>query len=126
MALSNPIRIDDGVYASAKAAAPAMDRSAAQQVSHWARIGREIERSREISHREITDVLNGEAHYDDLDDPRAQAIVRASWAEQMKQWRETLDLEAEFVAKGLPYAELDDSGEAVVREPAGPTSAPGS
>ena len=30
MALSNPIRIDDGIYASAKAAAPAMDRSAAQ------------------------------------------------------------------------------------------------
>lgn len=126
MALSNPIRIDDGVYASAKAAAPAMDRSAAQQVSHWARIGREIERSREILHREIADVLNGEAQYDDLDDPRAQAIVRASWAGQMKQWRESLDLEAEFVAKGLPYAELDESGEVVVREPAGPTSATGS
>ena len=126
MALSNPIRIDDGIYSSAKAAAPAMDRSAAQQVSHWARIGREIERSREIPHSEIAAVLNGEAHYDDLDDPRAQAIVRASWAEQMKQWRETLDLEAEFIAKGLPYAELDENGEVVVREPADPTSAPGS
>ena len=100
------------------------DRSAAQQVSHWARIGREMERSREIPHREIAAVLNGEAHYDGLDDPRAQAIVRASWAEQMRQWRETLDLEAEFVAKGLPYVELDESGEVVVREPAGPTSAP--
>lgn len=64
-------------------------------------------------------------HYDDLDDPRAQAIVRASWAEQMKHWRETLDLEAEFIAKGLPYAELDENGEVVVREPADPTSAPG-
>ena len=123
MALSNPIRIDDGIYASAKAVAPAMDRSAAQQVSHWARIGREMERSREIPHREIAAVLNGEAHYDDLEDPRAQAIVRASWAEQMKQWRETLDLEAEFVAKGLPYAELNESGEVVVHEPASPTSA---
>ena len=102
-----------------------MDRSAAQQVSHWARIGREMERSSEIPHREIAAVLNGEAHYDDLDDPRAQAIVRASWAEQMKQWRETLDLEAEFIAKGLPYAELDESGEVIVREPAGPTSTPG-
>ena len=56
--------------------------------------------------------------------PRAQAIVRASWAEQMKQWRETLDLEAEFIAKGLPYAELDENGEVVVREPAGPTAEP--
>ena len=123
MALSNPIRIDDGIYASAKAAAPAMDRSTAQQVSHWARIGREMERSREIPHREIAAVLNGEAHYDDLEDPRAQAIVRASWAEQMKQWRETLHLEAEFISKGLPYAELNESGEVVVHELAGPASA---
>ncbi|WP_419926689.1 TA system antitoxin ParD family protein [Candidatus Poriferisocius sp.] len=123
MALSNPIRIDDGIYASAKAVAPAMDRSAAQQVSHWARIGREMERSREIPHREIAAVLNGEARFDDLDDPRAQAIVRASWAEQMKQWRETLDLEAEFIAKGLPYAELNESGEVVVHDPADPTLA---
>lgn len=67
----------------------------------------------------------GEPHYDGFDDPRAQAIVRASWAERMKQWRGTLDLEAEFIAKGLPYAELDESGEVVVREPAGPTSASG-
>lgn len=125
MPLSIPIRIDDGIYASAKAAAPAMDRSAAQQVSHWARIGREMERSRGIPHSEIAAVLNGETHYDDLDDSRAQAIVRAVWAEEMKQWRETLDLEAEFIAKGLPYAELDESGEVVVREPAGPTAGSG-
>ncbi len=125
MPLSIPIRIDDGIYASAKAAAPSMDRSAAQQVSHWARIGRELERSREIPHSKITAVLRGETHYDDLDDPRAQAIVRAVWAEEMKIWRESLDLEAEFVAKGLPFAELDESGEAVVREPAVPPSTPG-
>ena len=66
--------------------------------------------------------LNGEAHYDDLEDPRDQVIARASWAEQMKQWRETLDLEAEFIAKGLPYAELNESGEVVVHELAGSTS----
>ncbi|MCY3889547.1 MAG: hypothetical protein OXG34_12910 [bacterium] len=124
MPLSIPIRIDDGVYASAKAAAPAMDRSAAQQISHWARIGREMERSREIPHSDIAAVLNGETHYDDLDDPRAQAIVRAVWAEEMKHWRESLDLEAEFVAKGLPFAELDESGEVVVREPASSTAVP--
>lgn len=66
-----------------------------------------------------------EARYDDLDDSRAQAVVRALWTEQMKQWRETLDLEAEFIAKGLPYAELDENGKVVVRELASPTSASG-
>ena len=66
---------------------------------------------------------SGETPYDDLDDPRAQATVRAVWAEKMKQWRETLDMEAEFIAKGLPYAELDERGEVVVHEPASPTAA---
>ena len=84
-----------------------------------------MERSREIPHREIAAVLNGEAHYDDLDNPRATAIVRASWAEQIMQWRETLDMEAEFIAKVLPYADLDESGEVVVCEHVGPTSAAG-
>lgn len=67
----------------------------------------------------------GEAHHDDLDDARAQAILRGSWAEQIKRWRETLDVKAEFTSKGLPHAELDESGEVVVREPTGPTSVSG-
>jgi len=96
-----------------------MDRSAALQVSHWARIGREMERSREIPHTEIAAVLKGETHYDHLDDPCAQAIVRTVWAEEMKLWRESLDLETEFVAQGLPFAELDESGDVVIREPVG-------
>ena len=68
MAASMPIRIDGDIFASAKAAAPAMGRSAAQQIAHWARVGREIEASRSISHREIAEVLEERASYDDLDD----------------------------------------------------------
>ena len=55
---------------------------------------------------------------------RGQATMLAEVAEQMKEWRETLDLESEFIAKGLPYAELDENGEVVVREPADPTAEP--
>ncbi len=125
MALSNPIRIDDDIYQSARAAAPNMDRSAAQQVSHWARLGREVEESRSPAHREIAAVLAGEAHYDDLDDPRSQAIVRAVWAEQMKQWREGLNLKEQFEAEGRSYVEMGEDGQAVVREPAAEARAAG-
>ncbi|MCY3806134.1 MAG: hypothetical protein OXG91_06530 [bacterium] len=116
MAASIPVRIDNDIYASAKAAAPSMDRSAAQQISHWARIGRELEKSRSITHNEIAAVLGGDSHYDDLD-ARSQAVVRAAWADQMQQRREALNIEAEFVAEGRPYAELDESEQIVVRAP---------
>ena len=125
MALSVPVRIDNDVYQSAKAAAPSMDRSAAQQVSHWARLGREVEESRSPAHRQIAAVLAGEAHYDDLDDSRSQAIVRAVWAEQMKQWRESLDLKEQFEAEGRSYVEMGEDGRPVVREPAAEAKAAG-
>ena len=118
MALSIPIRIDNDIYLSAKATAEVMDRSAAQQVAHWARLGRELEEERGAAHRRIAAVLAGEAHYDDLDDPRDKAIVRAVWAEQTKQWREGLDLEAQFVSEGRPYVAVGNDGEPVVRHPA--------
>lgn len=123
MALSIPIRIDNDVYLSAKAAAEVMDRSAAQQVAHWARLGRELEEERGAAHRRIAAVLAGRAHYDDLDDSRDRAIVRAVWAEQTKQWREGLDLEAQFVSEGRPYVTAGDDGEPVVRRPVAATEA---
>ena len=95
-----------------------MDRSAAQQVAHWARLGRELEEERGAAHQRIAAVLAGQMHYDDLDDPRDRAIVRAVWAEQTKQWRESLDLEAQFVSDGRPYVAAGDDGEPVVRRPA--------
>ncbi|MCP4223016.1 MAG: hypothetical protein GY773_06715, partial [Actinomycetia bacterium] len=41
MKASTPIRIDAELYASAADAASLMSRSTAQQVAHWARVGRE-------------------------------------------------------------------------------------
>ena len=37
MATTSPTRIDDDLFASAKAVGEVMSRSASQQVSHWAR-----------------------------------------------------------------------------------------
>jgi len=76
-----------------------------------------MERLHEFHNSEVAAVLNGQTHYDDLDDLNDQVIVRAVWAERINQWRENLDLEADFIAKGHHYAELDESGEVVVRGP---------
>ncbi len=111
---STPARIDSDLYEAAKAAGGRHTRSAAQQLNHWARIGREFESSPTVSHRDIDLVLAGEADYDRLGE-REQAVVRAEWVERVAGRRRDLDLETEFSEAGDTWAEGDDTGGATVR-----------
>lgn len=120
MATTSPTRIDDDLYASAKLAGEAQSRSAAQQVAHWARLGREIEASSSISHRETAQVLAGSASYDALT-PREQAAVRLVWSDRMAETRAALDLAAEFTDEGRTWVELDDDGNVIERSTAAPS-----
>jgi len=115
MATTSPTRIDDELYASAKIVGPLMSRSAAQQIAHWARIGRELETADSVSHRDIADVLAARRHYDELN-TQEQAVVRAEWAERMDARRDALDLAREFSDQGRSYVELDEDGQVVHRE----------
>ena len=118
MATTSPTRIDDELYASAKIVGPLMSRSAAQQIAHWARIGREVESADSVSPRDIAAVLAARRRYDELT-AEEQAVVRAEWAERMAARREELDLAQEFADQGRSYVELDDDGAVVRREPVG-------
>ncbi|MEO7373717.1 MAG: hypothetical protein ABIW36_07410, partial [Terrimesophilobacter sp.] len=77
-----PTRIDGDLFGAAKVAGEAQSRSAAQQLDHWARIGRELEASPTITHDAINKVLAGQASYDSLPE-NAQAMVRVAWDEQI-------------------------------------------
>lgn len=114
MAGTAPTRIDEDVTNAAKLAGRLLSRSTAQQVNHWARIGRELESSASISQREIADVLAGRASYDELN-AREQALLRAEWTERMTALRENLDLEAEFTAAGESWTDADVRGAVVER-----------
>ena len=114
MATTSPARIDDELYASAKLAGSVQSRSASQQVAHWARIGREIEASSSISHKEIAAVLAGSRSYDGLD-PKEQAVVRAEWSARMDEARAELDLAKDFARAGRTWVELDEKGRVVER-----------
>ncbi|MBI2709811.1 MAG: hypothetical protein HYX34_08955 [Actinobacteria bacterium] len=114
MATTSPARIDDELYASAKLAGSVQSRSASQQVAHWARIGREIEASSSISHKEIAAVLAGSRSYDSLD-PKEQAVVRAEWSARMDEARAELDLAEDFARAGRTWVELDERGRIVER-----------
>jgi hypothetical protein len=109
-----PTRIDEDVFAAAKAAAVANSRSASQQVNHWARLGRALEASGTVRAREISKVLDGKASYDDLNHYE-QAVVRADWDERTDAARAQLDLAAELVAEGATWVEPSSKGTPVRR-----------
>lgn len=116
-AAAAPIRLDRELDASAREVARTMSRSVAEQVSHWARLGRELERSPDISVARVQAVLAGQRNYDELTSTE-QAAVRTDWDEQLSAALESLDLSAAFGAEGHRYAELDEQGRLRVVTPA--------
>ena len=110
---SQPTRLPADVYESAVTAALVTSRTVPQQIAHWARIGRELEMSPRVNHREIARVLAGAASYDSLGE-QEQAIVREEWVDRMVALRGRLDYAAQFEAAGESYSELDDDGNLVV------------
>lgn len=117
MGTSTPIRIDDELYHAAKAAARTRDRSAAQQIAYWARLGRELEASRTVSAAAINDVLAGRRSYDILD-AEDQAVVRAAWRERLDSVAGGINLAEQFVAEGRrTWIDIDPEGNVVRRGP---------
>lgn len=113
---SQPMRLPAEIYDSAAAAVHVTSRSIAQQVAHWARLGRELERSRQIDQRAITRTLTGKMQYDTLN-PQEQVIVREVWNERASTALGALNYEAGFVQSGESYSELDEHGNVVVHPP---------
>src|SRR3712207_3627495 len=110
-----PTRVDRDLFEAARAAGALYSRSAAQQLAHWARIGREMEASPSVTQDTIARVLAGQALYDDLPDP-AQATVRVEWDDRVAATLAGLDFTDELHAAGKPWAEADEDGNLVIRE----------
>lgn len=113
---SQPTRLPADVYDAAVAAAAVTSRPVAQQIAHWARIGRELEMSPQVNHRAITQVLAGASSYDVLGQ-HEQAIVRKEWAERATTLRNALNYADGFAAVGESYSEVDEDGKLIVHAP---------
>ncbi|MGQ0743153.1 MAG: TA system antitoxin ParD family protein [Acidimicrobiales bacterium] len=117
---STPIRVDAELLDAAKLVGRRQSRSAAQQIAHWARVGREIEASRSMSVHAIAGVLGGRRSYDSLD-REDQAIVRAEWANRLDADADGIDLSAVFNATGRrTWIDIAADG-TIVRREAGAT-----
>lgn len=110
---SQPTRLPADVYESASAAARVTSRTVPQQIAHWARIGRELEMSPQVNHRQVARVLSGTGSYDALSE-QEQAIVRDEWTERMAARRAALDYAAQFSSTEESYSELDEDGKLVI------------
>ncbi len=117
---TTPTRVDQGLFDAAKAAGALYSRSAAQQLAHWARLGREIEASPSVTQDAIARVLAGQALYDELPDA-AQAVVRVGWNDRVACTLAELDFTKALHAAGRPWAEADEDGNLVMRGDAPPT-----
>jgi hypothetical protein len=113
-----PTRVTIELFETAKVVGDMTSRSAAQQIEHWARIGREIELASTLAQRDIAAVLAGTLSYDTLD-TEEQAVVRAEWARLMRERRESLDLRTDFLLRGETSVDLDEDGRVVRHAPDG-------
>ena len=102
---NSPMRVDPELAASARSTAKHMSRSLSQQIAHWARIGRELERSPGVTVTAVQAVLEGASDYDALN-TQEQAIVRANWAERIEEVRSGLRLDRLLVEQGREVVEL--------------------
>ncbi len=109
-----PTRIDSELFDAARSAGEASSRSAAQQLNHWASIGRALEASGTLKQRDIERVLAGDGSYDALAE-REQAVVRATWDERIADGIVDLDFVQELTAAGESWSEADDDGRGVIR-----------
>lgn len=103
------------MYESALAATLVTSRTVPQQIAHWARIGRELEMSPRVSHRQIARVLAGVESYDSLGEEE-QAIVREEWADRVRGRRNAVNYAAQFDAAGESYSEAEEDGNVIVHE----------
>lgn len=124
MASAPPTRLDADVYTDAAAVAPTTSRSTAQQLSHWARLGREVEATVIIStrRRTVDAVLAGRGAYDQLTGDE-QALVRTAWAERIDDLVDRVDIGRQRHNDGMSYLGLDDAGNVVRHHPDGSAEA---
>lgn len=90
-----------------------MSRSAAQQIAHWARLGKAVEESPGLSVAAVRDLLANAGGYDRLTDAE-QTVVLDVWRRQFAARRESLDFAREFTRQGRQWSELDEHGKVVV------------
>ena len=108
---STPTRVTADIAAAAAAAAvaPAENRTVAEQINHWVRVGMQIERSGSVTSRRVLAVANGDEQFSTLAPTvraAAHALVDARISERISKQQFGRDTRA----AGSSAVSLDDDG----------------
>lgn len=110
--MASAIKIADDLAVAARAESGLMNRSMTEQLEHWARIGRALERAPGVSMARIRSALAAEADFDTLtNDERAVALGALESATFNP--RGDRELQREKRRKRQPYTILDEQGRVV-------------
>lgn len=74
---STPTRVNADIAAAAAAVAPAENRTTAEQINYWVRLGMQVERTASTTSRRVLAVVAGEAQFSTLI-PEERTVAHAS------------------------------------------------
>lgn len=113
-------RVATEVALWAAAVAEAEDRSVAEQITYWARIGMQVERSGSVAARRLRAVVSGDAQFATLSEPEratAHALIDAQIAGRVSRGR----FGARSRSAGQTTVSVDDDGRLIEITPDGRT-----
>ncbi|BDH57956.1 ParD-like family protein [Tsukamurella sp. PLM1] len=116
--MPHPTRIADDVYESAQAVSAQEGRSTAEQINHWARLGREFSIHETAARSRVEAALAGTLAVDELDAAESRvydAEVRAGIRERLQN----VDFGSALAQRGIVTVALDDAGRMVEYYPDG-------
>jgi hypothetical protein len=74
---STPTRVTSDIAAAAASVAPVEQRTIAEQINYWARLGMQVERAASAAGRRVLAVVAGEAQFSTLD-PEGRTVAHAT------------------------------------------------
>ena len=117
-----PTRMPSDLFDSAVVEGAKENRSAKQQLEHWARVGRSVCARQTASRRRVEAALAGRLPVEDLSDEEG-VVFDSEVQSRLEERLRTTDLGAVLAARGVTTVALNEQGELTEYRPDG-TSAP--
>jgi hypothetical protein len=106
---STPTRVTSDIAAAAASVAPAEQRTIAEQINYWARLGMQVERSASAVGRRVLAVVAGEAQFSTLD-PEDRTVAHATIDARMAARTAETRFGPAARAAGQVTVSIDDDG----------------
>lgn len=112
------VRVASDLLASAEAAGRRQNRSAKQQLDHWARVGRSVSIQRSAARRRVEDALAGKLEFQDLTEAEG-IVVNAEISAAIDTKTASVNFGDILAAGGVATVGLDADGRVTTRHPEG-------